>query len=930
MRDELVAIDLESTGLDPQTDKIIEVGAVRIRNGKIIDEYETMVNPGISIPQITTQLTGIQQNDVADARKIDQILPEISTFVGDAPVIAHNISLDMGFLQGTHGILKANKSIDTYDLATILLPNAPRYNLNSLTQQVGIELENAHRALDDARATALFYWVMWQKILELPHNLLQEISSLARDIAWDTSIVFTNALRESTTSARDQVNHRTQFSPADITQPAPSSVPTSQPIDLQTVADILGEEGAFAKQSESYEYRPEQISMATAVADAFNTKSHLIVEAGTGAGKSMAYLLPSVLWSTQNNQPVVISTNTINLQDQLLNQEIPTLNRILDLPIKASILKGRSNYLCPHRLATVRYRQPNTTEELKTLAKILVWLLDNESGDKSDISLRGQSEHNTWQRLSAQDENCSLHRCETLMNGTCPFYKARKEAESANILIVNHALLLADANSDNHVLPEYQHVIIDEAHNLENAITHSFDYRINQQTIILRLVDLGTPTRGLFGDLLRNMRDVVPPSDYKKVENFIGTVSEALRLMQTHVVGFFKSVMGFLTDTVKMSSQDNYALVRINQKHRNKTSFAQMQSRWQTLDEFFDVLATSMKRLRKAVRKLKSHNIPNQDNLLSATDSITQYLLETRQHLHQFAVEPDTNTIYWLTAFHNDPSPTIHAAPLHVGQLMEKHLWHEKSTVILTSATLRTQDNFDFIQDRLYADSIDTLEIESSFNYKDSTMVYLPSDMPEPNNRQAYQKAVERGIIELAAAIGGRTMVLFTSYAQLRQTSQAITPRLALGDITVFDQSDGTSREALLEGFKSAEKAVLLGNKSFWEGVDIRGDDLSALVIVRLPFTVPSDPIFSSRSETYNNSFNDYTLPDTILRFRQGFGRLIRSRTDQGVVAVFDARLQTKGYGRHFLEALPDCTIQHGLLDELPKIAKDWLDRDNS
>jgi DNA polymerase-3 subunit epsilon/ATP-dependent DNA helicase DinG len=237
---------------------------------------------------------------------------------------------------------------------------------------------------------------------------------------------------------------------------------------------------------------------------------------------------------------------------------------------------------------------------------------------------------------------------------------------------------------------------------------------------------------------------------------------------------------------------------------------------------------------------------------------------------------------------------------------------------VLTSATLRTNGSFNYISDRLNADNIETVEVGSPFNYHDSTLLYVPTDIPEPNDRQRYQQAVERGIIELAAALNGRVLGLFTSYSHLRQTAQAITPRLALGNIAVYDQSDGSSRQALLEGFRSAEKAVLLGTKSFWEGVDIPGESLSALVIVRLPFAVPTDPIFAARSETYSNSFDEYAVPEAILRFRQGFGRLIRTRSDRGVVTVFDRRIVSKSYGANFLEALPDCTVQYGSLNGLP------------
>jgi ATP-dependent DNA helicase DinG len=270
-------------------------------------------------------------------------------------------------------------------------------------------------------------------------------------------------------------------------------------------------------------------------------------------------------------------------------------------------------------------------------------------------------------------------------------------------------------------------------------------------------------------------------------------------------------------------------------------------------------------------------------------------------------------------------SVSLHTAPLHIGELVEKYIWHSKKSVIMTSATLRTHDNFDFIQERLGADEVETLAINSPFDYRQSTLVFIPNDIPDPNERLKYQQAVERGLIELAAALDGRTLVLFTSYTQLQQTVQVIRPRLALGGITVYDQLDSNNRQALLDNFKSTEKAVLLGTKSFWEGVDIPGAALSALVIAKLPFPVPNEPIIAARSEMYKDPFNEYTLPDTILRFRQGFGRLIRNHQDRGVVVIFDRRIMSKNYGSSFLEALPDCTVQYGTLDSLGEIAHKWV-----
>jgi len=931
MRDEIVAIDLETTGLDPTKDDIIEIGAVRMKDGKVIDEFSTFVNPGSPIPANVSHITGIFPPDVVGAPDIQTLLPKISTFIGDSPIVAHNLSLDMGFLQQRYGILRGNTRIDTYDLASVMVPNAPRYNLHSLSQEAGITLENAHRALEDARAAGLLYWWLWQKVLTLPHGTLQEIISASRDLDWDASAVFTAALKESKTSTRDQQaasNGNIFPSFNDDVQPLHPHE-HHQKVDVATATALVDEGGKLAQTLPDYEQRPQQIEMTRAITEAFNDGHPLLVEAGTGAGKSIAYLIPSILWSTTNDERVVISTYTLNLQDQLINKDLPILRAALKMNFTVAVMKGRSNYLCPRRLATSRRRPPTSVVELRTLAKILVWLLESKTGDRGEINLRGPVENTVWQRLSAQDEGCTLNRCETSMRGICPFYKARKAAETAHLVIVNHALLIADAMTENRVLPNYRYAIIDEAHQLEDATTSSLTFHIDAQALSRRLADLGNANRGLLGELLQTVRGHASEKEQRKLDAFVGAISEATTLMDVHVQRFFENTYNFLLEAGGGRSE-YVTLIRIDHAGRSKNTFSRLQSAWNTLDEFFEVISIAMYRLTGVLGKMSQLNIPGYDDLSSSTETAARYLEEIRTQLKRFAVEADTNFVYWAGVGAGSDNPTIHAAPIHIGSMMEKYLWNEKESVILTSATLRSNENFDFIQDRLHATSVKTLEVGSPFNYRESTLIYVPNDIPEPNDRQGYQKALERGIIDLATALDGRVLVLFTSYTQLRQTSQAITPRLALGNIAVYDQSEGSNRQTLLDGFKSNQKAVLMGTKSFWEGIDIPGDSLSALIITRLPFAVPTDPIFAARSDSYSDSFNDYALPDAILRFRQGFRRLIRTRTDRGVVTIFDSRIINKRYGASFLEALPDCTTRSGTLDMLASAAKNWIDQPKS
>jgi DNA polymerase-3 subunit epsilon/ATP-dependent DNA helicase DinG len=665
--------------------------------------------------------------------------------------------------------------------------------------------------------------------------------------------------------------------------------------------------------------------MLRAVATTFNQGGHLMIEAPTGVGKSLAYLIPALYWATTNNERVVISTATINLQDQLINKDLPLVGQALGIPFRAAVLKGRGNYLCPRRLATLRRRGPTSVGEVRVLAKILVWLLDTESGDKGEISLRGFEENVVWSRLSAEDEGCTMERCSEQMGGACPIYKARRAAEAAHVLVVNHALLLADVQIGSRVLPEYYYLVIDEAHHLEDATTNGLSFQVNQTTLQRRLDDLGSARAGLLGDVIRGTRGSVPPKYFEQVEEYVTIVADSLKAMGHHTERYFDTLMQFLQQSGSLRPGEYSNQVRITDGVRRQPQWEEVEMAWDVLSQFTLAISNAMNRLARGLAGLENFDVLNYDDLLSSVQAAALHLVEMHMQLEAFSCKPLENTIYWAQVDQDGTRLSIHAAPLHVGPLLEEHLWNTKESVILTSATLRTGGTFDYVRDRLSTHDVEEVVVGSPFDYESSTLVYIPTDMPEPNRRDDYQKAVERGLIELAAATEGRLLGLFTSYAQLRQTSQAIAPRLAWGNITVFDQSDGTSRQALLDGFVGTERAVLLGTRSFWEGVDVPGEDLSVVVIVRLPFAVPSDPIFAARSELYENSFMDYAVPDAVLRFRQGFGRLIRTKTDRGVVVLFDNRVISKRYGRVFLDSLPGCTVQRGPLAQLPRAAADWI-----
>ncbi len=927
MRGELVALDLETTGLDPAHDDIIEIGAVRFEGDRIIDELAVLIKPARPIPPVVTQLTGIAPEDVADAPPIAEVLPQLIAFVGNAPWIAHNAAFDGAFLD-RHRALIGNFRIDTFDLAPILLPQSTRYSLTSLTQLTGFDIESAHRALYDARATAHVYWTLWEKLIALPLPVILEIATVARSSRWSLLPIFEAALNEHGITDLPTQFERAFATPTAIFDPlAPAEAhlqrkSPEQPISRDAVHHLLGDSSPLAQVLPGFEKRSGQLDMASSIADAFNNALHLLVEAGTGIGKSMGYLVPAALWAVQNQDRVVISTNTISLQEQLLNHDIPLLQTLFDTPVRAALLKGRSNYLCPRRLLEARRSLPFSSDEARMIAKLLVWLTESKSGDRSEINLRGSDEQFTWSRFSAEDRECDEHVCISAMQGVCPFYKARRNADNAHLVIINHALLMSDATSETALLPPFSRIVIDEGHQLEDAITNALSTKLDQQGIERNLND----TAALILSMVTSLRSGAPTKYADRFADFAQAVTAALKDMRALNIRLFANCRYIVEDAAQRSNL--YQQVRLDSAIRLSSSFAQAQITWGHLREFFDLIIQKMHESAALLRKLSAHPIPDYDNLLRTLNRTTNELLSTQQQLEMFFNAPDANTIYWINQGQYEADYiSLHTAPLQVGSILERSIWNQKASAIVTSATLQVNGSFEFIQQRLGAEIAGTMSVESPFNYRESSLVFIPLDMPEPTDRDRYQQMLERAVIELAAALDGRTMVLFTSYAHLRQTAQVITPRLALGGIIVYDQSDGSSRQALLEGFRSSEKAVLLGTKSFWEGIDIPGNALSALVISRLPFQPPNDPIFAARSEHYADSFNAFALPDAVLRFRQGFGRLIRTQTDRGVVVIMDARIRTKRYGAAFIDSLPDCTVQTSPLSALADMAVKWIKR---
>jgi ATP-dependent DNA helicase DinG len=958
-----VALDLETTGLDSTRDAIIEIGCAKLHEGEIVDQWSTLVKPGRKLPFAITQLTGIADRDLIGQPSIREAIEPLRRFVGSLPIAAHNASFDLGFLAAA-GLNFANPVLDTFEIASIVLPGRSSYSLGALAAEFGAAQPTAHRALDDARATALLLAALQEQAAQLPLATLIEINRLASQSHWGLRPFFAEAEKTATRTVFLKTYERKALeagglepllSPEARRAPRfePELTPAEQPapIDVDLLTAFLEPAGPLAQMLPGYEHREPQVEMLAAVANAFNNGDHLLIEAGTGTGKSLAYLLPAIAWSIQNRSRVVISTNTINLQDQLYTKDVPDLlalfDSLRDQPdngdsrfqqfahqagrLRVALLKGRSNYLCPRRLDAMRSRADLSNDELKVLARVLVWLAQTNTGDRAEIFLWGGREEAIWARLASENGSCSAERCETSQGGRCFFYRNRRQADSAHLLIVNHALLLSDVAAGNRVLPDYRHLIIDEAHHLEDATTKQLGFSATQPMLERMLADVypegGEGRGGMLYDVRRRTEKLgLSPSSKQTLDRQILLAQRGVEHVRDLLRQFFNVLAEFLL--ADQATVGPYGLrVRLENKVRNQPGYTAVEVAWDTLSDPLFGLSQALNELGQGLGELNESGAPGLDDLAADVASLASQFSEAYTQMHAAISQPGRNGIYWAEVNGQERSLSLHVAPLHVGPLVEQHLFMAKDTVVLTSATLRTAGSYGYIQERLHAREARTATVGSPFDYRSSTLVFVPTDISDPNG-PTFQRQVEEAIRLLTLALQGRTMALFTANQQLRQTAEALGPGLAAAGITLFQQGSGGSRRQLLENFRNTPRSLLLGTRSFWEGVDVVGAALSGLVLVRLPFAVPNDPVVAARAETFDDAFYQYSVPDAILRFRQGFGRLIRSRQDRGVCLILDNRVITKRYGQLFLESLPDCTVQKAPLASLAGAAKGWLQHD--
>ncbi|HDS11626.1 MAG TPA: hypothetical protein ENN77_01835, partial [Candidatus Wirthbacteria bacterium] len=641
-----------------------------------------------------------------------------------------------------------------------------------------------------------------------------------------------------------------------------------------------------------------------AVAEALQNEDVLLIEAGTGVGKSLAYLVPAALWAKQTRTPVMIATHTLHLQDQLYNQDLPFLAQAYNAWEKKTkskskknllfaLIKGREHYLCSKRFKFFLDKESFTESEVFFLVKLLIWLPNTLRGEKQELSLISH-EHYLWRQVNAASEMCHAAACFVDDYG-CFYARAWQQALEADIVVTNQSCLLANHELASDAFP---YVIIDEAHHLEQVIVDQSTLVLDEFELKTWLASLGGKEKGRWKGLLRS----VGLFDQSDLSESADLLHKHIQLAIRHAKIFFKHLKGILEQSADSTVKPLYQRdLRISYQIRN-------QDAWFAQEEIGANLKTCLSGILDALQLIldsqKQEKKPRLDpNTIKALiKEAKAYLFVLQKTIFD---QDERKEVVYLRLDPRLTSMSICCAPLQVASQVQERLLACKQSLVLTSATLSVGGDFSYALERLGLHDIAVCHlVDSPFNYRKQVQLYIPPHLPQVRDR-GYDQAIAQEISKLCQLYNGRCLVLFTSYQQLKRTHQLIYQKMEKEGIQVLSQGIIGNRNKIITAFKKNSQSVILGASSFWEGVDFPGDQLKCVVIVKLPFDVPSDPVISAMLDLYENPFSEFSLPRSILRFRQGFGRLIRTTHDQGLVAILDSRIVNKSYGRDFLISLP-------------------------
>ena len=951
MYEELVAIDIQTTGPDPRRDEIFELAAVKITGGRLAKSFAAVADPGIDVPLRVRKDLGIGPDEIEAAPPLSTVFARFIDFVGKRLCVAHEADLKRKFLDSAaYGSFESDL-LDTLDLARLLLPAEERHDLEHLARKFNLGPAAPPRAPLNAALTARLWQALMTELDELPLPVLDAIMGLVERVDWPLKPLFQQAharrYAEAFGKKLSLADCLPDFSPvineaqerkaerhkaAEEEEPEPPAL-----IDANAIVRLFGPDGVFSKHLPNFEPRREQARMAKAVAHSFNNAKHLMVEAGTGTGKSLAYLVPSIYWATRNACPVVISTYTKALQAQLFHKDIPMVTEMLDQPFRASVIKGRPNYLCPRKLLYLLSEAEREIADAERLAllPVITWAAATQTGDIAEnTGFQAARTPGLWDRLYATGDECRGRACEHWKH--CFLLKARAQAQLSDIVVANHAVVFSEtALSSSPVLPDHKHLIFDEAHNVESVATDNLGHEVDRWIVLrplhrlyrVRERERDRAGRGLLTNILYQLKRGRETSLTETEQAIVKTLEGALR----QVLDAEPLLEAFLASLEPLfTSGEAGARVRYSSEFQPSETWGPAFRQKELLISALARLVKDLDFVREEVAGLEREFLYQQD-LMYQLDAQLNVLREIIDDLEFLMKGGDEDYVYWAECLDaRMGSFRLAAAPIEVGKLLKDLLYERKDTIIFSSATLTVADKFDFFRSRLGLDLLDEgrvleLSLGTSFDFERQVLLCVPNFLPEPVYRSDdFNRAVGRFLVELHVATQGRGLILFTSYDMLSKVYATVKDELEREKIVVLGQGIDGASDQLLTTFRRVVESVLLGTQSFWEGVDVPGESLSCLTLTKLPFQVYTDPIITARCEAVEaagrSSFTEFSVPSAVIRFKQGFGRLIRSRTDRGVVVVLDKRIITKRYGSYFLKSLP---LTHRVYSDKDKLLDD-------
>jgi ATP-dependent DNA helicase DinG len=930
MLTKFVVVDLETTGNSPKKgDKIIQFAAVVVENGKITETFSSLINPNQPIPIFIEELTCLNDGMVKDAPHFSEIAPKVMSLLEDAYFVAHNVLFDLSFLQeeliqaGHEGFF--GPIVDTVELARILYPTADGYKLSDLAIRENLQHDRPHQADSDAQVTAELLLILLKRVSQLPRNTLNQLAHLAGGLKSDLQQLFEELLTEQKEEVEKSSVSFENFNGLVIRkwQPAVNNTANREyeyPSAFHEKAEI------FKNILPSFKIRKSQFGMMDGVYGAFQTQKHCLIEAGTGVGKSIGYLLPAAYFSKQAGEQIIISTFTIQLQEQLIRKEVPLLQKLVPFSINIVLFKGKEHYLSLEKFSQILLDENDNYDTILTKMQILVWLLETDTGDKDELNLSSGGQI-FWNKIKSEHYSNGQKESNKEMDF---YFRAKSNAVNADIIITNHSLLLSDLKANNSLLPPYNYVILDEGHHFEKAAAHFLGQSLDYMNVRLILGQIGNyEQRQLFYQIEKLMETVKAHIEIHTFE-----LNQLIIDLHYEMDEFFK-LASYYAQKNSLSKQNNNRIrVRLSDPYSNK----ELTALFHSAERFIFLLGDVHKALNERLTAIKKADPVLKSDQMLLFEEMQSVLTEMEEIKGNFKnlINKNTNIVKWIETDVRVPQnvTTITGQPASVAEYLQNDFFQKIKSAVITSATLTVNHSFTFIKKELGLTSfpIRELKIPSPFNYRDQVELLIPDDLPEIKSVSVddYVVAITEHIITIAEATKGRMLLLFTSHEMLKKTYELIKESGFLSDFAIIAQGiTSGSQTRLTRNFQRYEKAILLGTSSFWEGVDIPGEDLTCLIIVRLPFSPPDDPFTEAKCDYVKkqggNAFSDYSLPEAVLRFKQGFGRLIRTEKDRGIIVVFDKRIISTKYGKAFLQSIPEVRVRNGSIDRLVEYISQWI-----